>query len=138
MSWRGDLLSAARGISTTLMRQCRRVRLTRVRTLRERPTLLGRLTAPRAALLDNLDAAISSRLAAAGYTAPDNATIALIAGYVDELETRLTTTRAALLDNLDAAVSSRAVAGDAMGLTAGAVDAIWDEVLELTYTPRAS
>jgi hypothetical protein len=107
-----------------------------VRTLRERPTLLGRLTAPRAALLDNLDAAISSRLAAAGYTAPDNATIALIAGYVDELETRLTTTRAALLDNLDAAVSSRAVAGDAMGLTAGAVDAIWDEVLELTYTAR--
>lgn len=33
--------------------------------------------------LANLDAAISSRLAAGGYTAPDNATIAAIAGYLD-------------------------------------------------------
>lgn len=31
----------------------------------------------------NVDAAISTRLAASGYTAPDNATIAAIAGYVD-------------------------------------------------------
>lgn len=31
------------------------------------------------------------------------------------------------LTNLDAAVSSRAVAGDAMSLTAGAVDSVWDE-----------
>lgn len=41
------------------------------------------------ARLDNLDAAVSSRLATAGYTAPDNATVALIAGYTDSIETRL-------------------------------------------------
>lgn len=63
-------------------------------------TLTGRLTAPRAAAMDNLDATISSRLAAAGYTAPDNATIGTLAG-------RLTAGRATNLDNLDAAVSSR-------------------------------
>lgn len=40
-------------------------------------------TAARAAKLDNLDATVSSRLATAGYTAPDNATIAAIAGFVD-------------------------------------------------------
>jgi len=38
-------------------------------------TLLGRLTAPRAGYLDNLDAAISTRLASASYTAPDNTNI---------------------------------------------------------------
>jgi hypothetical protein len=44
-------------------------------------TLLARLTATRAALLDNLvgiDATVSSRLAAAAYTAPDNTTIGTI------------------------------------------------------------
>lgn len=46
-------------------------------------TLLSRLTAGRATNLDNLDAAVSTRLATAGYTAPDNATIAAIAGFVD-------------------------------------------------------
>lgn len=99
-------------------------------------TLLARLTSGRASNLDNLDATISSRLAAAAYTAPDNAGITTIIAYVDELESRLTSTRAALLDNLDAAVSSRAATGADMGLTAGAVDAIWDEVLELTHTAR--
>lgn len=99
-------------------------------------TLLSRLTSGRATNLDNLDATISSRLATAGYTAPNNAGITTIIGYVDELESRLTSTRAALLDNLDAAVSSRAATGADMGLTAGAVDAIWDEVLELTHTAR--
>ncbi|MSR59525.1 MAG: hypothetical protein EXS05_18095 [Planctomycetaceae bacterium] len=34
-------------------------------------------------LVDNVNATISSRLATASYTAPDNATIAAIAGYVD-------------------------------------------------------
>lgn len=37
-----------------------------------------RLTATRAGLLDNLDVAVSTRLATAGYTAPDNAGIAAI------------------------------------------------------------
>ena len=41
-------------------------------------TLLTRLTAIRAGLLDNLDAAISTRLSTSGYTAPDNADIATI------------------------------------------------------------
>ena len=36
-----------------------------------------------------LDATVSSRLASAGYTAPDNATISLIAGYTDSIESRL-------------------------------------------------
>ena len=66
-------------------------------------TLLSRLTATRANLLDNLDAAISSRLSAANYTAPANADIAT-------LLSRLSIARAALLDNLallDAAISSR-------------------------------
>ncbi|MBI5587708.1 MAG: hypothetical protein HY889_05000 [Deltaproteobacteria bacterium] len=69
----------------------------------------------------NLDAAISSRLAAEAYTAPDNAGIAsifnivnhvtyglsalnadldTIIAYVDELESRLTAARAGYLDNL--------------------------------------
>lgn len=58
----------------------------------------------------NLDATVSSRLATASYTAPDNATISAILGYVDELESRLTLVRANLLDNianLDTTVSSR-------------------------------
>lgn len=46
-------------------------------------TLLSRLTSGRATSLDNLDAAVTTRLASAGYTAPDNATVALIYGVVD-------------------------------------------------------
>jgi hypothetical protein len=46
-------------------------------------TLLSRLSAGRATNLDNLDAAVTTRLASASYTAPDNATISAIAGYVD-------------------------------------------------------
>jgi hypothetical protein len=113
------------------------------------------------------DADVSSRLATTGYTAPDNATITLIAGYTDSIEGRLpaalvggrmdssvgamaadTVTASAiaagaigvseapLLANLDAAVSSRSAAGDAMTLTAGAVDAIWDDAVEGAYTAR--
>lgn len=63
-------------------------------------TLRARLTTTRAGNLDNLDAAISSRLATSGYTAPDNAGIS-------SLNTKLTTTRASNLDFLDAAISSR-------------------------------
>lgn len=56
-----------------------------------------------------LDAAISSRLATAGYTAPDNAGI-------DTLEARLTSVRAGYLDNLtnlDAAISGISGGGGA-------------------------
>lgn len=72
----------------------------------------------------NLDAAVSTRLATTGYTAPSNSDIttiktaienvtyglsalktslATIQGYVDDLETRLTATRAGYLDNLSTA-----------------------------------
>jgi len=43
-------------------------------------------TDARAAKLDNLDAAITTRLAAADYTAPDNAGIAAIQAQTDQLE----------------------------------------------------
>lgn len=46
-------------------------------------TLTGRLTSTRAGLLDNLDATVSSRLASASYTAPDNTTISNIYAAVD-------------------------------------------------------
>lgn len=62
-------------------------------------------------------------LPTASYTAPDNATVALIAAYTDELETRLSAVRAGLLDNLtnlDALISSRlAAAGYTTPPTAG-------------------
>lgn len=45
-------------------------------------TLLARLTALRAAALDFLDASVSSRLADADYTAPDNAGIAALAALI--------------------------------------------------------
>jgi hypothetical protein len=48
-------------------------------------TLLGRLTSTRASNLDNLDAAISTRLATAGYTAPDNSDIVAIKAKTDNL-----------------------------------------------------
>lgn len=43
----------------------------------------GAITSSEAPALANLDATVSSRLASASYTAPDNATIAAIATYVD-------------------------------------------------------
>ena len=61
-------------------------------------TLIDRLTATRAAKLDNLDVVLSTRLSAAGYTAPDNSGISTIIAYVDELEARLTAVRAGKLD----------------------------------------
>lgn len=107
-------------------------------------TLLSRLTAIRAALLDNIDVAVSTRLAAAGYTAPDNTTIGTINTKIGtpsvsvsaDIATRapsstavsnadLTPTRAANLDNLDATVSSRST------LTAANV---WQYVIEGTLT----
>ena len=63
-------------------------------------TLMTRLSAERAALLDTLarlDVAVSSRLAASVYTAPDNASIAQAADAAT-VASRLTATRAAHLD----------------------------------------
>ena len=47
--------------------------------------LESRLTATRAGYLDNLDVAVSTRMATFTYTAPDNATVAAIDGKVDAL-----------------------------------------------------
>lgn len=91
--------------------------------------LESRLTAVRAALLDNLDATVSSRASASALTT--------LSGLVDDLETRLTAVRAGLLDNLsrlDVNVSTRAVAGDSMALTSGAVDAIWNKLIDGGYS----
>lgn len=63
-------------------------------------TLLSRLTSTRAGLLDNLDAAVSTRLASASYTAPDNTSITSIKAKTDNLP------------------ASPAGVGDAMTLTA--------------------
>lgn len=58
------------------------------------------ITTTRAARLDNLDATVSSRLAASGYTAPDNASVTAIKAKTDALP------------------ASPAPAGDTTGLTA--------------------
>jgi ABC-type phosphate/phosphonate transport system substrate-binding protein len=77
-------------------------------------------TNARAALLDFLDAAVSSRLATSGYTAPANATIAIIA--------------TAVATYLDVAVSSRAAAGDAMTLTSAERTNLTNAMLDLAAT----
>lgn len=101
------------------------------------------------------DADVSTRLPTAGYTSPDNASIAailldtaeigaagagltalasaanlaIVAGYLD-------TEVAAIKAKTDNLPASPAAAGDAMALTAAAVDAILDEVIEGAYTLR--
>lgn len=91
-------------------------------------TLTGRLTSGRATLLDNLDAAITSRAAAATAltTAVWTGARAALLDFLDVLlssraaaSTALSTVqwtnaRATLQDNLDATVSSRAVAATAL------------------------
>lgn len=75
-------------------------------------TLLARLTAPRAANLDNLDALVSSRMATFVYTTPPTA--AAVASQVRvELGTEL--------GRLDASVSSRASLGDEMTIVDGSI-----------------
>lgn len=69
----------------------------------------------------NLDAAVTSRLSSAGYTAPDNATIAAIAGFID---TEIGAIKAKT-DNLPAAP---AAVGSAMTLTVGERIAVANEV----------
>lgn len=71
---------------------------------------------------ENIDATISSRLAAGSYTAPDNATIAAISGYVD-------TEVAAIKAKTDLIPPSPAAVGSAMTLEAAErttlVAAVW-------------
>lgn len=75
----------------------------------------GAITATQA---PNLDAAVSTRLASASYTAPDNAGVAAIKAKTDNLP------------------ATPAATGDAMLLTAAAVDSILDEVIEGAMTLR--
>lgn len=67
-------------------------------------------------LVDNIDATISSRLATASYTAPDNASITAIKAKTDNLP------------------SSPAATGDAMTLTAGERTSIADAILKRDWT----
>jgi hypothetical protein len=70
-----------------------------------------------------VDAAVSSRLAAAGYTAPDNTGIAEANAHAHAIDTRLPSDPA---DEslLEAAIATRAAPGDAMSLQAGVITAI--------------
>ena len=94
-------------------------------------TLLNRLTALRAAALDLLDAAISSRLEAADYIAPDNVLLASVAGYVDTEVAAIKT----VTDKLNTAVELDGpvyrFTTNALELAAGGAtaDQIWDELL---------
>jgi hypothetical protein len=72
-------------------------------------TLLSRLTSTRAGLLDNLDAAISTRLATAGYTSPPSAATiaAAVWDYLTSAATTVGSLGKLLVDNLNATISSR-------------------------------
>lgn len=95
----------------------------------------GAIGASEAPLLANLDATVSSRLATSGYIAPDNTGIGEANAHAHAIDTRLPSDPA---DEslLEAAIATRAVAGDAMALTTGAVDAVLDEAVEGTVTLR--
>lgn len=77
-----------------------------------------------------LDAPVSTRLETAGYTAPLDAagTRAAIGLASANMDTQLSA--------LAALIGTRAAAGDAMTLTAGAVDAVWDEIIDGGYSAR--
>jgi hypothetical protein len=91
----------------------------------------GAITSSEAPALVNLDAAISTRLATAGYTAPANSDVAAIKAKTDNLPAD-----PADESSLQAAISSRAAPGDAMTLTSAAVDAVLDEAVEGAVTLR--
>ena len=75
-------------------------------------------------LADYVDAAVSSRLATSGYTAPDNTSVATILSRTDvATSTRAsgadyTAARAGKIDNLDATISSRLAPADITSLQA--------------------
>lgn len=78
----------------------------------------------------SLDADVSSRLSSAGYTAPLDAagTRSAVGLGSANLDTQLSA--------LSTLIGTRAAAGDAMTLTAGAVDAVWDELIDSGYSGR--
>lgn len=89
-------------------------------------TLLSRLTSGRATNLDNLDVAISSRLATAGYTTPPTSAAITTAIWTNLLTSSDFSTSASigklLKDDIDAAISSRSTfAGGAVSSVTGNV-----------------
>jgi hypothetical protein len=86
-------------------------------------TLLSRLTSTRAGLLDHLDADISTRLAASGYTAPPTAAANATAIWTDLLASSDFSTSLSvgklLKDDIDAAISSRGTSTYAGADTSG-------------------
>jgi len=89
----------------------------------------------------NLDASVSSRLAASSYTAPDNADAASAATGVADLLARLTAPRATLLDSLDhldADVSSRLPTGGFIAPDNAAIAAIQAKTDNLPANPAAT
>jgi len=78
----------------------------------------------------SLDADVSSRLSSAGYTAPLDAagTRSAVGLASANLDTQLSA--------LSTLIGTRAEPGDAMTLTAGAVDAVWDEAIAGGYSAR--
>jgi hypothetical protein len=109
-------------------------------------TLLARLTDTRAGNLDNLGAAVASRLAAADYTAPDDTTVlAAIAGLNDlsaadvnaEVDTAIADAAlatAASLATTDGKVDAVKAKTDSLAFTGGAVDANIEKVNGVTIT----
>ncbi len=91
----------------------------------------GAITSSEAPALANLDAAVSTRLATAGYTAPANSDITAIKAKTDNLPAD-----PADESLLEAAIAAKADPGDAMALTGAAVSAILDSNVEGTMTLR--
>jgi hypothetical protein len=102
------------------------------------PSAAANATAVRSELateLGRVDAAISSRLAGASYTAPDNAGIAAAELAAEAVDARLPADPA---DEslLETAIATRSAPGDAMTLSSAAVDAVLDEAVEGAVTLR--
>ena len=98
-------------------------------------------TAARAAKLDNLDATVSSRLASAGYTAPDNSGIAAIQAKTDNLppDPADASDIAAAFSSLSSAVAGVPVAVWAAGTRTLSsfgtlVSDVWAAVLETGFS----
>jgi hypothetical protein len=82
-------------------------------------------------LVDNVNSTISSRLATAGYTAPDNTTIGTINTNVANVQTRIPTSLVS--GRIDASVGSN-LDKTGYGLSAGAIQAIWDALTSALTT----
>lgn len=90
--------------------------------LRLVPSLVRTELTPELALVD---VAVSTRLAAASYIAPDNATISAIAGYVD---TEVSAIKA-VTDKLNSMLVAGAGSPTDFRFTAEAVEQVWEAVL---------